>query len=61
MDIPIEKVPDDFSDLPETVIMFDAPDFGVAVGAFEVKYLIVFESHLKASNIFSGVFGMELE
>ncbi len=61
LNFPIEKVPDDFPDLPETGIVFDAANFSVAVGAFEVKDLEVFESHFKASNIFSGVFGMELE
>jgi hypothetical protein len=61
LNFPIEKVPDDLPDLPETGIVLDAADFGVAVGAFEVENLVVFKSHFKASNIFSGVFGMELE
>ena len=50
LNFPIEKVPDDLPDLPETGIVLDAADFGVAVGAFEVENLVVFKSHFKASQ-----------
>ena len=60
-DFPVKKVPNDFPDFPQTGFMLDATNFSMTIWASKVEDLIMLKSHLKASNIFSGVFGMELE
>lgn len=61
VNFPIKKIPYDLPYLPQTFLMPNTANLTPTIRAFQIKNLIMLESHLKTSNIFSGVFGMELK